>query len=528
MRVTSKLIFEIFVRLELAEFGHNRTHRKIHVPEFIWRSPKHVVKEFLSGLFEADGHAAKEKDWIVFASKVPRFAKDVQLLLLGFGITCRVFPTLSKINKNRNDRVYSSYRMELRAEEAVRFHKEIGFLSVRKQTCSTRQAPFRNAKLSAVRRQAIELADEVISVERTGRLETVYNLTVEAPHWFDANGIVTHNTAEQAFVQTGYSFFQTRLIGKDLQKITDANRAGEDTYTFKGYRYHVDGDFFSFSMEKLGVRDMAAVELKVWEEPVPNGRYVLGFDPAYGRNEHKDHHSISIWRCFADKIVQVAEYVTCEVETKHAAWVMFHLMSAYGDVMANVELGGPGMLVMSEFEHLRQLLSAQMNQEKVKAKGWEEAGANARWYLYHRPDSPGPGYVANFKTGFDTKWQIMSGMRGAYVSREIEIRSWFLLKEMEIVVVNDSIIGAPESSSEDCKDDRVFAAAFALRAWQDWVRKEMIMVGQTYEFVMTQENGEIAPTTRNVNNMVMRFLSEANAEPEPEGPPQWMQDRGLA
>ena len=144
------------------------------------------------------------------------------------------------------------------------------------------------------------------------------------------------------------------------------------------------------------------------------------------------------------------------------------------------------------------------------------------------PDSPGPGYVANFKTGFDTKWQIMSGMRGAYVSREIEIRSWFLLKEMEIVVVNDSIIGAPESSSEDCKDDRVFAAAFALRAWQDWVRKDMIMVGQTYEFVMTQENGEIAPTTRNVNNMVMRFLSEANAEPEPEGPPQWMQDRGLA
>jgi hypothetical protein len=334
-------------------------------------------------------------------------------------------------------------------------------------------------------------------------------------------------TAEQAFVQTGYSFFQTRVIGKDLQKIADANAQGDDAYVFTGYRYHFGVDFYSFSIEKLSPQDIEAVELKIWEEPVPGAKYVLGFDPAYGRNEHKDGHAINVWRCFADRLVQVAEYLSRDVEVKHSAWVFFHLMAAYGDVMGNIDIGGPGRLVMAETEHLRQLLTAEMNQAKTKAKGWEDAFANARYYLYHKIDSPGPGYVANFETNWRTKWEIMHAMRGAYVSRELDIKSWYLLKEMEVVVVNDGIIGAPESQSEDCKDDRVFACALAIRAWQDWIRKEMIMLGQTYESVMALENGSTAPVTRSINNMVFRFLAGANVEPEPIEGPKWLRDRGL-
>jgi len=332
------------------------------------------------------------------------------------------------------------------------------------------------------------------------------------------------STAEDAFVQTGYSFFQVAVIGQDMKRIQD------NQPIFKGYRYEVDGDFFNFKMVTMdpNVDDVDNVELKVYEEPVDGAQYVIGFDPAYGRNDHKDHHAILVFRCFADKMVQAAEYITADVETKHASWVLFHLCAAYRNSMCNVELGGPGRLVMSEFEHLRQLIGAEMNVVKTEARGWGDAGAQARWYLYHKVDSPGAGYMANFETNWRTKMELLHGYRGVYSSREIDIRSWPLLREMSIVVVNDGEIGAPESTDENMKDDRVFAAALAARAWTDWVRKDMIAQGLTYDVVMKAEPGQETKQETAVNSIVRNFLrtqeERANAEPEP---PKWKSDLGL-
>ena len=332
-------------------------------------------------------------------------------------------------------------------------------------------------------------------------------------------------TSDEAFVQTGYSFFQVAVIGQDIKALLD------NQPIFAGYRYEVDGDFFHFKMITMdpNVDDVDDVELKVWEEPVEGGRYVIGFDPAYGRNEHKDHHAILIFRCFADRMVQVAEYITADVETKHAAWVLFHLCAAYRNSMANVEIGGPGRLVMTEFDHLRQLIGAEMNAAKTAARGWEDAGAQARWYLYHKADSPGAGYMANFETTWRTKMELMHGYRGVFSSREIVIRSLGLLREMSIVVVDDGSIGAPESSDENMKDDRVFAAALASRAWTDWGRRDMIAQGLTYDVVMKAESGQETKQETAINSIVRNFLrtqeERANAEPEP---PKWMSDQGLA
>ena len=335
-------------------------------------------------------------------------------------------------------------------------------------------------------------------------------------------------TANDAFVQTGYSFFQTRAITADMKRIE------EDGWRYKGYRYDVDGDFFSFYMRRLdpSVDDASEVELKVWEEPVPDGKYVIGFDPAYGRNDHKDAHAIEVFRCFADRIVQVAEVATADIEPKHSAWILFHLCAAYRDCMANVEIGGPGHIIMQEFKHLRELLSAEIHANKVAAKGWEDACANARWYLYTRPDSFGAGYLANFETTWRTKSVLMYNYKGCYASNQVEIRSVRLLGEMGVVVVNDGEIGAPESRDPMCKDDRVFAAALATKAWTDWVRSDMLAQGLTYEVVMARENNEISPIGKTVGNIVYGFLkrqadlAEEEAENPPRGP-DWLQKIGL-
>jgi hypothetical protein len=198
--------------------------------------------------------------------------------------------------------------------------------------------------------------------------------------------------------------------------------------------------------------------------------------------------------------------------------------------MVNVEVGGPSKLVMQEFDHLRQLLGSEMMANQTKIKGWEDAAANARWYLYHRPDSTGAGYMYNFETNYRTKGPLMHGMRSAYLCDEIEVKSVKLLNEMSIVIYNDGEIAAPESRDPDKKDDRVFATAFATLAWTDWVRKSMIADGMTYARVMELESGEKSPAGRQIENIVYGFLKrrEQEAEEEAERPHQsWLSDQGL-
>jgi hypothetical protein len=330
-------------------------------------------------------------------------------------------------------------------------------------------------------------------------------------------------THEQAFVQTGYSFFATRQIGNDIKDIDD----NPDRYVYQGYRYNVDGDFYNFKLMPLDpqVDSIDLVELKVWEEPVENGRYAIGFDPAYGRNEHKDGSAIVVLRCFADKVVQVAEYRSSNVEAKHAAWAAFHICAAYRDCMINVELTGPGRLIMAEFDHLRQFLGAEMNVQRTTERKWQDAAAQARWFLYHREDSFGSGFAANYEANFRTKQVMMYTMRGAYHSNEIVVRSKMLLKEMLNTIVNGDDIGAPDSDDENRKDDRVFALGLAVLAWTNWVRKEMLAQGQTYESVMALERGEVTVVTKSMNNLVLRFLARADEEIEP--PPTWRQAYGV-
>jgi hypothetical protein len=309
-------------------------------------------------------------------------------------------------------------------------------------------------------------------------------------------------TEDQAFIASGFSFFAPRVVALDMKSILDSN------LEFIAYRYEVENDFFQMRLEYLepGESRRDDIELKVWEQPVPHGKYVIGCDPAYGRNSNKDRHAIEIYRCYADKLVQVAEFATSGIEVKHCAWILAHLAGAYRDCIVNVEITGPGRMIMLEWEHLKGLLNAEMSTAKVKEMEWEDAMSCSRWYLYHRPDSMGSGYAANFETTWRTKAEIMHQMRGEYATKSLMIRSVELLREMLIVVQDGDSIGAPESRAEDSKDDRVFGTALAIRAWINWVRPQMIAEGQTYEVVTKMDKGEVPKGTQRLNDQVFRWL----------------------
>ena len=114
------------------------------------------------------------------------------------------------------------------------------------------------------------------------------------------------------------------------------------------------------------------------------------------------------------------------------------------------------------------------------------------------------------------------------MSRELEIKSRALLNEMSLVVVEDGHIGAPESRDENCKDDRVFAMAFAVRAWKDWTQREMMGQGMTYEAVMAAQKGEKPTVATTVNRIVFNYLRTMQEQAEEEvEPPTWQSEYGL-
>ena len=328
---------------------------------------------------------------------------------------------------------------------------------------------------------------------------------------------------EQAFVAGGYSFFGSKQI---TDALVDMSNFPTD-YAYQAFRYIIGNDFFATFIEQIGdevPKDQR--QLRVWERPVKGGKYVIGMDPAFGRNDNKDRHAISVWRCYADCMVQVAEYADNSVITEHAAWVLCHLAGNYEDCIINLELsGGPGHLVMQALEHVRQLMSAEMHAETVRDRRMEEFLTAARWYLYRRPDSMGAGYVYNSMTTGNSKLPLMESFRSAHRGGSLIIRSEPLLREMMDVRQEGVRVEAPGHN----KDDRVVSAALANAAWKQWVQPQMMAVGATYESQQRIEAGGAVTIGDVVNGFVVNYLKNMEAmEEEAPRAPEWMVSRGLA
>lgn len=369
--------------------------------------------------------------------------------------------------------------------------------------------------------------------ELIDKVQKEYGFTVTQPklawyRWKDADeasdaGTLHQNnpwTAEQAFVLSGHSFFQVRVLQKDRERCK--------SQIFKAYRYWLGNDFWAGRMENIWQEErLNEVQLRVWEEPDPDGMYVIGVDPAYGRNDNKDRHAITVLRCFADKLIQVAEYADNNVETRQCAWVLAHLAGAYRNCIINVEITGPGGVILTEIEHLREImkLNAEFDEKTKKNDNWEDFLGNARWYIYNKPDSFGPGHVKCWETSWKTKFQFMNQVRDNYSTGIIRVNSIPLIDEMLKVVQDGSHIGAPGNA----KDDRVFALALANRIWIDNLRIGMIARRETYAEMMLQKAEGVDIKGKMVSNIVGNFFKTAEqmALEDQDDTPQWLRDRGF-
>ena len=266
-------------------------------------------------------------------------------------------------------------------------------------------------------------------------------------------------TESDAFIQSGISFFQQRLIAQRRDEITSAPAAGVEDggFGYKAYTFYLGDDYHLSKVEAI-TQAVAPdhIKLRVWEQPHPEGVYVIGVDPAGGRSEVSNNHCASVWRCFADKMVQVAEWADSIPETRCCAWVTAYLAGQYQNCRINIDLtGGIGLAIMQEFDSLRSRMRSELYQSKVG--DFEDFISAANWHLYRRIDSPGPGYQYNTKLGRDLKFKMMNVMRDSWKMNLVEIRSVPLLDEMATVIKDNERWDIGASAPGRLRDDRTFA-----------------------------------------------------------------------
>ena len=292
-------------------------------------------------------------------------------------------------------------------------------------------------------------------------------------------------TETEAFISSGSAFFPARRTLEIAQQLGDG-------MPYQGYKYLFEEDFLESRIEQTTNPDDA--QLKVWEPPDPKGIYAIGIDPSGGGGGEADDHCIEVFRCYADRFVQVAEFCTNKPFSYQLAWVLCHLCGAYRDFgvtppVANLEVTGIGYAVMSEVRNLRLLAERGFLQPASSDDRILEMIGTVRWFLWKRPDTmSGMGNVTNFKTNADNKEMIFSEFRDSVREKEprnivLDVRSSMLLEEMQAIVDDDGYLAAGPDTGMG--DNRVMAACLAHHAWarEGGIRGSLLARGMTWRSV---------------------------------------------
>jgi hypothetical protein len=281
----------------------------------------------------------------------------------------------------------------------------------------------------------------------------------------------------ECFIASGSGFFPAQ------RTLEIAESLGDPSPPYQGYKYIFEDQFLSSHIEQVATSSEAM--LKVWEDPEPDGVYTIGIDPSGGGGGETNDHAIEVLRCYADRVVQVAEFQSNRPLTYQLAWVLAHLAGAYRDHLANLEVTGVGAAIIPEVRNLRQLAERGILQGDAQTAGILDMIGAVRWFLYKRPDTlGGAGNVIAWKANQDNKHQVYSELRDSLMLRRIEFRSPKLVTQLQSIIENEGWIGAGPDTGEN--DDLVSATVLAHHAWVEWRRPGLIARNLTWDSVKGQ------------------------------------------
>lgn len=278
LRVSRKGSIEIFKALQLLRSNSNgNLIRKVHVPEYILKSPKSVISAFLSGLFDSDGYSSKDGNHVGFFSKEKQVLLDMQFLLRGFDIHASV---KSRKSINGNGYEYIENKLNIRKVDIPKFREQIGFISSRKNE------HIKDTKPSKIIRDYSYGKIVSINYVKTDEVWDINTIT----HALSANGIWVHNciTPQEACLEFGGNIFPKKELQEQLANIrinkhlSNHKQIGDLIWDTNGSIKWVQkktGDITHYPLKK---DDDPTGSIVIWEHPVkdaPIGLYILGVDP---------------------------------------------------------------------------------------------------------------------------------------------------------------------------------------------------------------------------------------------------------
>ena len=319
-------------------------------------------------------------------------------------------------------------------------------------------------------------------------------------------------TAEMAFQMAGTSWFHPQVLARCWSK------AHQLRHSAKHARFH-------FGEEFSGTRLMDATPktgtLTIWEPPVQGGHYVVGADPAEGSSVNADEFAIEVYRCYADRMVQVAEFADVDINTYEFAWALLSLCGAY-KARYCLEINGCGGAVYEEMKNVRrQAFSTKYMTSDTgvglsieQMKGLRDAVKNIRDYFYQRVDmAGGKSNAVHWKTNFDNKRYCLSLLRDVVTREIMEVKSERLVNQMRKIRRQDD--GDIRADGKG-KDDKVIAAALAAVTWYQDVRPQLMALGltQAKSRELEERHKDVSPSVSVEQLMVVDYLKRAGILPK--------------
>ncbi len=251
---------ELFDSFGILYTNGNSKRRRVCVPPSILRSPRSVIRAFLRGVFEADGgiygHYGKQGKYhgrtVVFCAKGIDFIRQVQFLLLGFGITSRVKKRIATAKVQGKSHKYTTNMLTLKKKELEKFIEEIGFMSQRKIGVADRGL----SDKSFNKPHPIVYEDVIESIQ-PGEITELWDATVNPDHCFSANGIYVHNSIEEALsMAASVAVFDKKVLNIMMQDVRGQINEGWDfdnsiIHIYKDY--HVGNRYVAASDVGWGV-----------------------------------------------------------------------------------------------------------------------------------------------------------------------------------------------------------------------------------------------------------------------------------
>lgn len=300
---------------------------------------------------------------------------------------------------------------------------------------------------------------------------------------------------EHAFQSAGSRFLSP-------SRMLTLHRATRDAPKPDHYDYEWGATFDEKGDDALIAARPEDAQLTIWEDAVPGGLYVVAGDPAYGSSEKADAFAATVWRCWPDRLIQVAEFHTHSFAMYQFAWVLAHLSGTYPRWLI-YELTGPGQAVQEQFRLMEEF-----------GFGFTRRGGDVRrvvgnieGYMQRRKDTFTGSVAPQFKMTAERREIIMTQLHDVCERGMLTVRSVKLWGEIGALRREGTRIEAGGVAH----DDLAITAALAVEHWMAWIIEELQGVIPDSDATPTAKTD---PTQRAVRSFLRRVTSGPGEEPK--------------